>query len=194
MGMCFTEEARPKAMDEKYLAATVCEAHTVNGPEFIPNSDPAMKAFIIRPKNSEGTKLPCMVYYHGGGAVAGSAEDGYNNIMARYAHDYNMIVFNVDYRLAPEAPAPGGINDGYAGLKYLLKNADKLGVDSSRVFIAGESGGGYITAGVSMRLAERNESHLVKFQAQLSAMVSDCYIHNRDKLEKWEIDAGPEAI
>jgi len=64
-----------------------------------------------------------------------------------------MTVVNVCYRLAPETKAPGGIDDGYAALKWVIKNAEAIGVDPKRIAIGGESGGGYITAGVAMRLA-----------------------------------------
>ena len=70
---------------------------------------------------------------------------------------------NVDYRLAPEHKAPCGIDDSYAAVKWVIANAERLGIDANRIALMGESGGGYITGGVSMRLAEADESHLVKF-------------------------------
>ena len=72
-------------------------------------------------------------------------------------------IINVDYRLAPEFKAPCGINDGYAALKWVLRHAEELGIDGDRVGVMGESGGGYITGGVAMRLAEGGEGHLVRF-------------------------------
>ena len=73
------------------------------------------------------------------------------------------VVINVEYRLAPEHKAPAGIDDGYAALKWVIANAEDLGIDPTRIAIIGESGGGYITAGVAMRLAERREGGLVRF-------------------------------
>ena len=70
---------------------------------------------------------------------------------------------NVDYRLAPEAKAPCGIDDSYAALKWVVANAEELGIDANRIAIMGM---GYITGGVSMRLAEAGETNLVKFQVQ----------------------------
>jgi len=74
-----------------------------------------------------------------------------------------MTVMSVEFRLAPEHKAPKGINDGYASLKWVIKNAKDLGIDASRIALGGESGGAMITAGTCMRLAENNEGHLVKF-------------------------------
>ena len=73
-----------------------------------------------------------------------------------------MVVFNVDYRLAPETKCPQNILDFYCSLKHVIDNADALGIDSSKVGISGESGGGYICFGTMVMLAERDESHLVK--------------------------------
>ena len=58
-----------------------------------------------------------------------------------------VVVFNVDYRLAPEAKCPENIKDFYSVLKYVIDNSSTLGVDPARVAIWGESGGGYLTAG-----------------------------------------------
>ena len=59
----------------------------------------------------------------------------------------DVIVFNVDYRLAPEAKCPENILDFYSVLKYVLDNSAALAVDPARVAVWGESGGGYLTAG-----------------------------------------------
>ena len=72
-----------------------------------------------------------------------------------------MTLFNVEYRLCPEHKAPAGIYDAYAALnhgKYVIDNSTQLGVDKDRIATFGESGGGWITTGVGMMLAERNES------------------------------------
>lgn len=102
------------------------------------------------------------MYAHGGGAVGGDAKD-FGMVANPTAVTAGVTFFNVDYRLGPETKAPGGIADFYAALKYVVENAEELGVDKSRICIKGESGGGYICAGTGIMLAEKNESHLVKF-------------------------------
>ena len=57
-----------------------------------------------------------MVYFHGGGAVLYSA-DLFSTVMARYAVDNNMVVFNVDYSLAPEVKPPGSLLEGAAAVR-----------------------------------------------------------------------------
>jgi acetyl esterase/lipase len=133
----------------------------VGGSVFIEGAA-AVDAYVIKVKGKEDKKRPCLINFHGGGAIAGTAEQ-VNEIMCRYAVESDTTIVNVDYRLAPETKAPGGINDAYASVKWVIDNAEKLNIDEHRIAIMGESGGGYITAGCAMRLAERNEGHLVKF-------------------------------
>jgi acetyl esterase/lipase len=81
------------------------------------------------------------------------------------------VVFNLDYRLAPETPAPGGILDCYAGLKFIIANAEKYGIDPKRVTFTGDSGGGYLSMGLGMELSKRGESGLVPFIIGSACMV-----------------------
>ena len=113
-----------------------------------------------------------LIYAHGGGVVAGSASL-YKNYLSSLAHDCGVVVFNVDYRLAPETKCPNNVLDFYSVLKYVTENASDLGIDHSRIAIGGESGGGYICFGTMILLARNEESHLVKLAIPNIPMVSD---------------------
>jgi acetyl esterase len=102
------------------------------------------------------------MYIHGGGAVASSALQ-YDRCCQSWADENDLVVFNLDYRLAPEMPAPGGIMDCYDGLKYILANAEKYAVDPMRVTFSRESGGGYLSMALGMELSKKGESSLVPF-------------------------------
>ena len=68
--------------------------------------------------------------------------------------DTGTIAISVEYRLAPENAFPTPLQDCVAVTKYFLNNAaEKFGVDSSRVVLAGESAGGNLAAAVSMKLS-----------------------------------------
>lgn len=103
-----------------------------------------------------------MVYYHGGGAVFLSPELK-TPIMNRTAAESDVNMINVKYGLAPENKAPKGIADAYAAFMDVVTNPYRFGCDPNKVGFFGESGGGYITAGVGMMLAERNQGHLARF-------------------------------
>ena len=40
---------------------------------------------------------------------------------------------SVEYRLAPETPHPGPVEDCYAGLVWIAEHADELGIDPERI-------------------------------------------------------------
>ena len=132
------------------------------------------KALIHRKRNVIEGKRPCWLYFHGGGAVGGDCTQMIPPCN-RVAMETDCTVINCNYGLAPEVPAPGGIEDAYACLKDIHANADKYNIDKHRICIYGESGGAYIVAGVSLMLAERDESHIVKFQYQQIPMVENIW-------------------
>jgi len=124
---------------------------------------------------SKATQRPAIVYAHGGGAVSGTA-DLYKEYLSTMASVCGVVVINVDYRIAPETLAPNNVLDFYHTLKYVAANAEQLGIDSKRIAIAGESGGGYICTGTMVKLAQNNESHLVKLAIPIIAQISSyCY-------------------
>ena len=88
---------------------------------------------------------------------------GFVPICNRYAVEGLCTIINVDFRNAPEHKAPAGLYDMYSVLKFVYDKAPYLGIDKERIGMFGESGGGYITAGACMILAEKNESHMCKF-------------------------------
>lgn len=132
---------------------------TLGGSKYHPNAV-AQPAAIQRVSGSSGAK-PCFLYFHGGGAVGGDYTQNVP-ICNRVAKCGDAVVINANYRLAPEHPAPCGIEDAYAVLKDVIENGASYGVDPKKICIYGESGGGYITAGVGILLSERNEGHLVR--------------------------------
>lgn len=146
----------------------------LGGEKYYPNTI-RQKCIVHWSKKVVRNNNPCFVYYHGGGAVGGDCTQNIPHCN-RIAMECNATVINCNYRLAPEGPAPQGIDDAYAILLDILANAASLKINPSRVVIYGESGGGYICAGVSMRLAENNLSHKIKFSFQQIPMVDWFFI------------------
>jgi acetyl esterase len=94
-------------------------------------------------------KLPCLVYAHGGGWVFGNL-DSHDVLCAQFALEAGIVVFAIDYRLAPEARFPGAFDDVVAGLKWVAANGASIGVDPTRLAIGGDSAGGNLAAAVSI--------------------------------------------
>jgi len=118
-----------------------------------------------------GVPRPAVLYLHGGGYVAGSIE-GELGMAQRIARDHQCVVVSVDYRLAPETPFPGPLEDNYAALKWVAANAAELGIDRGRIAVMGTSAGGGHAAMLSAAAKDRGEVSIC-FQLLISPMLDD---------------------
>ena len=94
------------------------------------------------------------VYLHGGGWVIGSIES-HDAPCRELAARSGCAVVSVDYRLSPETPYPGPLDDCVAVTEWIAANGDELGVDGSRLVVAGDSAGGNLAAAVTLVARER---------------------------------------
>ena len=131
------------------------------GEEMVPGmgDDPDVRVKVYRPK-SQPDDAAALYWIHGGGMVLMDA-DGDDLLCAQRASDHDMVVVSVDYRLAPESPAPSPISDCYAGLSWLADNAIDLGVDRERIAIGGASAGGGLAAGTALFARDNDGPGLV---------------------------------
>jgi len=134
--------------------------------------DLKVPVYVHRPKKLVGEKNAAIVYAHGGGVIAGTAKM-FGQHCCSMADTCGVIVFNVDYRLGPEAKAPKNVEDMYSALMHVVENAEGLKVDKSRIGLLGESGGGQLTCALSVMLAQKDQSHLVKVAIPCIPMVDD---------------------
>lgn len=95
---------------------------------------------IYQPELAE-TPLPVLVYYHGGGFVAGSlaVADETCHVLAQMNQH---IVVSVDYRLAPEHPFPSAHLDAREGLSWIFQHIKDYGGDVNKISVIGDSAGG----------------------------------------------------
>ncbi|MDE2597364.1 MAG: chloramphenicol hydrolase [Sphingomonadales bacterium] len=93
---------------------------------------------------------PLVLFFHGGGWVIGTiaTHDGTCRALARAS---GAAVLSVGYRLAPEAPFPAPLDDCCEALAWALAHAGALGVDGSRLAVAGDSAGGNLATAAAIR-------------------------------------------
>lgn len=103
-----------------------------------------------------------LVYFHGGGWVLGNLES-HDAICRRLSGGAGITVISVDYRLAPETPFPGPLQDCYVATRWVAHNAEELDIDPQRIAIGGDSAGGNLAAAVAL-LARDEAWPTIRFQ------------------------------
>lgn len=101
---------------------------------------------IYKPPKVEAGS-PTIVWIHGGGFVSGRRSDIANYAKILASQGFNVV--NVDYTIAPEATYPTPIRQVSKALGYLDANSAKLGIDTRRIVLAGDSAGAQIAAQVA---------------------------------------------
>jgi acetyl esterase/lipase len=118
-----------------------------------PAGAPDVPLLICRP-TSAAAPTACLYHIHGGGMILGDNRTGLPG-MLDHAEQLAMTVVSVDYRLAPETPHPGPVEDCYAGLSWTVEHAAELGLDPARVIVGGGSAGGGLSAAVALLARDR---------------------------------------
>ena len=102
---------------------------------------------VHRPAGAEGA-CPAIFTIHGGGYVIGSYD--MDDPCTTVGPALGTVGVSVDYRLAPETPYPGPLEDCYAALRWTYEHADELGIDRTRIGIYGISAGGGLAAALAL--------------------------------------------
>lgn len=135
-----------------------------------PGGDP-LRVCVVHPPSRAGAPRPALLHMHGGGFITGSARGSLRHVQG-IVDALDCVAVSVDYRLAPETPFPGALEDNYAALRWLHDRADELGVDRSRIALLGESAGGGHAAMLAIAARDRGEIP-VAFQALVYPMLDD---------------------
>jgi len=119
----------------------------------IPGPGGDIRARAYAPVAAAGP-LPALIYFHGGGFVAGSLES-HDGLCRLFAAEGGFKVIAVDYRLAPENPYPAAVDDAWAAAQWIEQKASALGVDAGRIAVGGDSAGGMLAAIVTQLAKEK---------------------------------------
>jgi len=103
--------------------------------------------------------LPGLVYFHGGGLVAGSL-DTHDGICRALTQASGCRLLAVDYRLAPEHPFPGAVEDGLSATAWVAAHTAELGLDPERLGISGDSAGATLAAVVCQSAVAASQARL----------------------------------
>jgi acetyl esterase len=110
---------------------------------------------IVKPVDASGT-LPTVLYMHGGGWVLGNAGT-HDRLVRELAVGVNAAIAFVEYDRSPEAHYPVAIEQGYATARWITEQGAGLGLDATRLAVAGDSVGGNMTAALAILAKQRGD-------------------------------------
>jgi acetyl esterase/lipase len=125
---------------------------------------------IYRRAERAAHAVPGVVWIHGGGCILGSYDMDQPFLDALVAAT-GCVAVSVEYRLAPETPFPGPVDDCYAALEHLRDAAAQLGVDAARLVVGGTSAGACLAAACALRA--RDEGLALIHQHLIYPMLDD---------------------
>lgn len=140
--------------------------------------DRYIPAVVCKPSEKKDIKNAC-IYFHGGGFIGGSSRALLNQCRL-IAEKAGCIVISPDYRLAPETPFPGSLDDALNTLKWTVKQHKYLGFDNSQVFIAGDSAGGNLAVNCGLLDNKQLIKHVISIYGALDLQKADQTLYNWD--------------
>jgi acetyl esterase/lipase len=149
MGCSMADAATPAKAESKILNVTPSRTEISYIPDIVYSQVPsrgfqnvALQMDIMQPKNN--TRKPAILFVTGGGFINANRANGLQ--LREKLADAGYVVASINYRVAPTATFPQPLEDVKSAIRYLKANADKFGIDKSRVGIVGGSAGGYLSA------------------------------------------------
>jgi acetyl esterase len=104
---------------------------------------------LIRP-NSAPAASPVVFFFHGGGWVMGDRQT-HAYLIAELAVRSKFVIASVSYPLAPQVQFPHNLEAAYASVEKVLSAAEGLGLQRSRFAFVGDSAGGNLAAGLTLK-------------------------------------------
>jgi acetyl esterase len=144
-----------------------------------------MQLDVFHPAGGDGKPLPTVVWIHGGAFIAGQKEDIAHYLKILAGRGYTVV--GVGYTTAPTAQYPTPTLEANAALKFLTANAARYRVDTTKLFLAGDSAGGQIASQLAVAIGEPNYAAAIGFspaiaRAQLKGVVLFCGVYDTSKM------------
>ncbi len=115
---------------------------------------------IVKPKSAEAG-LPVFMFFHGGGWVLGDYPT-HRRLVRDLVLSSGAVAVFPDYTPSPEAQFPVPTNQAYAATKWVAENGDQIGVDGSRIAVAGNSAGGNMATVVALMAKDNGGPRLLQ--------------------------------
>jgi acetyl esterase len=146
------QESRPwrarQAIRTNADAPSVAGVERVNVPGL--NGAPDVVCDLITPHDAEPG---CMLYLHGGGWAFGDLES-HSRLAKILAVETKKRVLYADYRLSPETPYPGPLDDSVAAWRWIVARTEKDAGFNGPLSISGDSAGANLGVAVMLREME----------------------------------------
>lgn len=152
------------------------------------SGDPAATLDVHRPAGTTGP-LPVVVWVHGGGWVSGDKNDvaPYLRILCLNSH-IPIAAVGLNYTKGPQARYPTALRQIDAACAYLGEHAEDLGLDVSRVVLAGDSAGAQLASQYAAMVTDHDFADEVGIGAptvtpmQLRGVVLHCGVYDLESL------------
>lgn len=131
-------------------------------------------------KKKEKSSGSCgILFFHGGGFFGGSVEGKASQ--CRYlVQQSGAVVISPEYRLAPEVPYPGAVEDAVGTLDWIIDHAEVLGIDPEKIAVAGESAGGNLAVNCCLMDAKHKIKLAVIIYGALDLLTAEETLYHWD--------------
>jgi acetyl esterase/lipase len=141
---------------------------------------------VIRTAESEGPQ-PTVIWVHGGAWISGEKDNVDNYLRILAAEGYTTV--SLEYTVAPEAVYPTAIRQLSETIAYLLDNAGRYGVDTTRIVLAGDSAGAQLASQLAAMATNPDYELLVGIDSaltadQLAGVILNCGVYELDGMAK----------
>ncbi|MCW5580017.1 MAG: alpha/beta hydrolase fold domain-containing protein [Luteimonas sp.] len=179
----FASASLPEA---RRIAEAVRAQWTLGGPAMATTEELCVGALhtrirILRPQAD--TRLPALVYLHGGGWTMFSI-DTHDRLMREYAARADVAVVAVDYSLSPEAKFPRALEETVDVIQWLRTHGARHGVDDARLAVGGDSAGANLAVASQLKLRQDG-------QPTVSAMLLNYGVYCDRPTPSWVRYDGP---
>ena len=129
-----------KILDGKYVKIRILS------PDTLPKDYDSEVEPIIKGMNFDRI----LIDIHGGGFI-GTSTRCHQTYLRKWANECNLVIFAIDYKLAPEAKYPAVLDDIWQAYFWIITHAEiELGVKLNTVIVAGDSAGGNLAMALTL--------------------------------------------